>query len=172
MKTALRLDISGQSHDYLRNSLLNTLKAAQFLPSLDAVESFLKRKCRAPFWIIARGGHHVALVEKGVHGTAIQRAVIVESTNVDDVFQYGEVRANMQWCESEARHSSEFLKDAPAGSANLRTAMLEQAIILVAQQNPSYVDGRPVVTTGMKTAKLAALAIVELGADAVEEVSA
>src|SRR5262245_9285798 len=120
---ALALRIEPQA--LIATSMVNPLKAERCLPDLDAVEAFLKRKCTAHTWLVTRGGSHVALVEVNAQaGTSVRRAMIAESTDKDDVFEYAEVRSEIRRIEEDARRAAD-LRDAPAGSGNLRTALLE-----------------------------------------------
>lgn len=68
--------------------------------------------------------------------------------------------------EKSARESSDFLRDAPAGSSNLREAMLVHAIRAVKLQfdgvcRDSSVAKPPVVTTGLDVAVAVAVKIAE-----------
>jgi hypothetical protein len=58
----------------LRADLLELAKA----PSLDAAELALRSICTACFWVVSRGGHHVALNYQPTYGSAWRVAMVVE----------------------------------------------------------------------------------------------
>ena len=160
--TALKLEVSNQH--LLHSKLLAALRAARYAASLDEAREMLERCCTAPFWKVTNGGHHVALNYVHGTGTTVRVAMIAETSDPDETFKYADVRSEMGRIEERARGRDKFLRDAPAGSSNLRAAMLEEAIQAIAVQvNSNYpckVNGVHAVTTGMTSAVDAALAIV------------
>lgn len=157
MKAALALRIEAKD---LHSSLIESLRIASFMENLDAVQVRLEQICIASNWKVTRGGHHVALNTEGPYGSR-RAAIIVEATDADSVFKYNSVRHEVERIEENARAKNQFLRDAPKGSQNLKVAMMEEAIRNVSFQHahPCYIEGRPVMTTGLSSAVDAALVI-------------